>query len=146
MHEQSPPSPSSLRQLDILFFPSMARFDVARVGASVWKWLCRCPDVIGPVQDSSSDNEFFTPPTSPVRYAEEHRLDTSPQTDSAWSSTACATPKLLSPAQTARLRRRHAEVVRQLTAPPPIVTDAPPQVPLKAYQRPIKVYKPSWAP
>jgi hypothetical protein len=123
----------------------MARFDVARVGASVWKWLCRCPDAIGPVEESSSEDEFFTPPTTPGRYAEQYHVDSSKRSESALTATAGGVPRLLSPAQTARLQRRHAEVVRQLVTPPPIVTP-PPQAPLKAYQRPIKVYRPTWAP
>jgi hypothetical protein len=123
----------------------MARFDVARVGASVWKWLCRCPDAIGPVEDSSSEDEFFTPPTTPGRFTDEQRVDNSKRPESALTSTAGAVPKLLSPAQTSRLRRRHAEVVRQLVTPSPIVP-TPPQGPLKPYQRPIKVYRPVWAP
>ena len=103
----------------------MARFDVARVGQSVWKWLCRCPDAIGPVEDGSSDDEFFTPPTTPGRYTKEHHVDTSKRSDSVFTPTAGAVPKLLSPAQTARLRRRHAEVVQQLVTPAPIVTPPP---------------------
>ena len=49
----------------------MPPFHVARVSAAVWKWLCRCPDVIGPVHDTSSDEEFYTPPTTPLRLADE---------------------------------------------------------------------------
>ena len=145
MHYQSPTSPSSLSCPDTPFFLSMARFDVTRISASVWKWLCRCPDAFGPLEDSSSDDEFFTPPTTPVCYGDQQRVPTSPQSPSALTSTAHAVPRLLSPAQSARLQRRHAEAVRQLTTPPPIVMPPPPS-PLKAYQRPIKVYRPSWAP
>ena len=122
----------------------MARFDVIRVCTAVWKWLSRCPDAIGPVEDSSIDNEFFTPPTTPVRYAEEQHVLTDAGGPSAVVSPPGHIPRLLSPAQTARLRRRHAEVVRQLTSPPPLVAP-PPSEPLKAYQKPIKVYRPSWA-
>ena len=89
----------------------------------------------------SSDEEFYTPPTSPLRHAEDLSLAEVP---------GCSTPKLLvhgalSPAQGARLRRRHAQAVQQLTTPPPPVTPSP-HGPLLAYQRPIKVYRPSWAP
>ena len=122
---------------------TMQRFDVKRVRAAVWKWLCRCPDAIGPFGDMSSDDEFFTPPTSPLPCAED--------VDAArFSASSTLTPsgdahRLLSPAQTRRLQRRHAAVVSQLTTPPPVVAPRP-QPPLKAYQRPIMVYRPSWAP
>ena len=43
------------------------------------------------------------------------------------------------------LRRRHLQAVRQLTTPPPVVTPSP-HGPLLAYQRPIMMYTPSWAP
>ena len=124
-------------------FLTMQRFDVKRVRAAIWKWLCRCPDAIGPFGDMSSDDEFFTPPTSPLPCAED--------VDAArFSASSTLTPsgdahRLLSPAQTRRLQRRHAAVVSQLTTPPPVVAPRP-QPPLKAYQRPIMVYRPSWAP
>jgi hypothetical protein len=132
---------------------TMARFEVKRVRAAVWKWLCRCPDAIGPVGDTSSDDEFFTPPTSPVP-TDEQRYEGSnsehgernERSISASSIIAAGdAQRLLSPAQTRRLRRRHAEVVRQLTTPPPLVAPRP-QSPLKAYQRPTMVYRPRWAP
>lgn len=122
----------------------MARFDILRVRATVWKWLCRCPDAIRPEEYTSSKNEFFTPPSSPVQCVQEQHVGDTPDSVSAVISPASDVPRLLSPAQTARLRRRHAEVVRQLTTPPPVVTPPPP-APLKAYQRPIKVYRPNWA-
>jgi hypothetical protein len=122
----------------------MSRFHVNRVSAAVWKWLCRCPDVIGPLGDISSDEEFFTPPTSPLQCATEHHVGVS-ASPSALIAPAADTPRLLSPAQTRRLQRRHVQVVRQLTTPPPVVKPRPPS-PLKAYQRPVMVYRPSWAP
>lgn len=124
------------------FIPyTMAPLHVARIRDAVWKWFCRCPDVIGPVHDMSSDDEFYTPPTTPSRLADDQ---------SAAEVPTSSTPKLivhgaLSPAQGARLRRRHAQAVQQLTTPPPAVTPSP-HGPLLAYQRPIKVYRPSWAP
>lgn len=51
----------------------------------------------------------------------------------------------LSPTHTPRLRRQHAQVVCELTTPPPIVMLYP-YGQLLAYQRPIKVYRPSWVP
>ena len=123
----------------------MARFDVVRVSTAVWKWLSRCHDAIGPAEDSSSDNDFFTAPSTPVRCAEDQRVANIPGSPSAIISPASYVQRLLSPAQTTRLRRQHAEVVRQLTTPSPVVTPPPP-APLKAYQRPLKVYRPSWAP
>ena len=122
-----------------LSFLSMAPFDVTRVSAAVWRWFCRCPEIIGPVYDTSSDEEFFTPPTSPQPCSIEIRGPASTVSPTHGSLN------LLSPSQTHRLRRRHAEAVRQLTSPPPVVTPVP-HGPLKAYQRPIKVYRPSWAP
>jgi hypothetical protein len=123
-------------------FLTMPRFDVNRVRAAVWKWLCRCPDAIGPLGDISSDDEFFTPPTSPVPTNINHD-------EGCNSATTIIAPgdaqRLLSPAQSQRLRRRHAEIVRQLTTPPPVVAPRP-QSPLKAYQRPTMVYRPNWAP
>ena len=116
---------------------TMPPFDVKRVRSAVWKWLCRCPDVIGPTGDVSGEEEFFTPPTSPVlggNFVEPSII-----------APAGDAQRLLSPAQTRRLRRRHAEVVRQLTTPPPAVTPRP-HSPLKAYQRPVMVYRPNWAP
>ena len=135
---------SNLSQVFIPF--SMSPFDVIRISAAVWKWFCRCPDAIGPVEDSSSDNEFFTPPTTLGRCGEDQHVSNNPDSPSAIISIACDVPRLLSPAQTARLRRRHAEVVRQLTTPPPVVRAPPSNAPLKAYQEPFKVFRPSWAP
>jgi hypothetical protein len=117
---------------------TMPPFHVAHISTAVWKWLRRCPDVIGPVQDTSSDEEFYTPPTSPLRPAQENANETVFMPQPLREQT-------LSPAQSARLRRRHAEAVRQLTTPTPKVAP-PPQGPLLPYQRPIKVYRPSWAP
>lgn len=122
---------------------SMASLHMTRVSAAVWRWFSRCPDVIGPVYDTSSDEEFFTPPTSPPPPEACGPVTTK-------SPALCITQihgggNLLSPSQSARLRRRHAEAVRHLTAPPPVVTPVP-HGPLKAYQRPVKVYRPSWAP
>lgn len=121
---------------------TMSRFHVNRVRTTVWKWLCRCPDAIGPVGDVSSDEEFFTPPTSPVPCADD-------QDGGVISATSNMTPPgnaqgCLSPAQRRRLQRKHAEVVRQLTTPSPLVTPRPNE-PLKAYQRPVMVYRPNWA-
>ena len=122
----------------------MAPLHIARISAAVWRWFCRCPDAIGPVHDMSSDEEFYTPPTTPLRLAEEPPTASVPA-----STTDFMSHKLqvhgLSPAQSARLRRRHAEAVRQLTTPPPPVAPSP-HGPLLAYQRPVKVYRPSWAP
>lgn len=121
-------SPSQLSLYPIVTLPvsSMARFDVARVSAAVWKWLCRCPDVIGPDEDSSSDNDFFTPPETPLRYVEDQHVANIPGSGSAVISQASDVQRLLSPAQTTQLGRRHAAVVRQLTTPPPVV--APPHL------------------
>jgi hypothetical protein len=128
------------------FSLGMAPVDVLRVSAAVWKWLCRCPDAVGAVEDSSSDNEFFTPPTTPERCFEDQLESNNPHSPSALVSIGQKVPRLLSPAQTARLRRRHTEVVWQLTTPPPVVRPPPSNAPLKAYQIPIKVFRPSWAP
>ena len=133
-------SPSSLSSVLLcMSFLSMAPFDVTRVSAAVWRWFCRCPEIIGPVYDTSSDEEFFTPPTSPQPCSIDIRVPASTVSPTHGSLN------LLSPSQTHRLRRRHAEAVRQLTSPPPVVTPVP-HGPLKAYQRPVKVYRPSWAP
>jgi hypothetical protein len=118
----------------------MGRVDVERVRVAVWKWLCRCPEAIGPVGAISDDDEFFTPPTSPLPSAAVH--DGAHISPSSVVASGVAQP-CLSPAQTHRLRRQHAEVVRQLTTPPPIVAPRP-QSPLKAFQRPTMVYRPSW--
>lgn len=124
---------------------TMPRFDVIRVRAAVWKWLCRCPEAVGPVGDTSDDDVFFTPPTSPSpRTQDQHAAITSASPASITTPPADA-QRLLSPAQQRRLRRRHEEVVRQLTAAPPVVTPRP-HSPLKAFQRPVMVYRPSWAP
>lgn len=53
---------------------SMASLHVTRVSTAVWKWFCRCPDIIGLVYDTSSDEEFFTPPTSPSPSSEQERV------------------------------------------------------------------------
>ena len=120
----------------------MASIRLRQVSAAVWKWFCRCPDTIGPISDSSSDEEFFTPPTTPSQQQCVSSIEGRP---TALVSPTHGFPNMLSPSQTRRLRRRHAEAVRQLTTPPPVVTPSP-HGPLKAYQRPIKVYRPSWAP
>ena len=78
------------------------------------------------------------PPTSPLRDTEERAVVPVFMPQPLREQT-------LSPAQSARLRRRHAEAVRQLTTPTPVVAPSP-QGPLKPYQIPIKVYRPSWAP
>lgn len=122
----------------------MARFDVNRVRAAVWKWLCRCPDAIGAVEDTSSDDEFFTPPTSPGAGAKDQHAEVTMGSPSAIISPTGDAQRLLSPAQTRRLRRRHAEVVQQLTTPTAVVAPRP-WAPLKAYQRPTMVYRPNWA-
>ena len=116
----------------------MAPFDVKRVRVAVWRWLCRCPDAIGPLGDSSGDEKFFTPPTTPLPCAEVGGMSSAPST----TAPLVDAQLLLSPAQARRLRRRHVEVVRQLTTPPPVVTPRP-HSPLKAYQRPVMVYKPN---
>ena len=55
-----------------LLFPfNMACFDVVRVNATVWKWLCRFPDAIGPDEDSLSDNDFFMALSTHVRCVED---------------------------------------------------------------------------
>lgn len=33
-------------------------------GVAIWRWFCRCPDVLGPIEDDYDFDEFFTPPTS----------------------------------------------------------------------------------
>lgn len=45
---------------------SMAPLHPRRVSIAMWKWLCRCPDAIGPFHDSSSDENFFTTTMTPV--------------------------------------------------------------------------------
>jgi hypothetical protein len=123
----------------------MAPLHVARISAAIWKWFCRCPDAIGPEHDISSDEEFYTPPTSPPRVADDHPTANVPASAADSMLQKLHVPSPLSPAQSARLRRRHAQAVRQLITPPPAVTPTP-HGPLLAYQRPVKVYRPSWAP
>lgn len=123
----------------------MAPLHVTRVSAAVWKWFCRCPESIGPVDDTSEDEEFFTPPTTPPPGGQHQCVAATTGSPTTLVTPTHGAPILLSPAQTARLRRRHAEAVRQLTSPAPVVTPAP-QGPLKAYQVPTRVYRPSWAP
>lgn len=118
---------------------TMAPFHMNRVRLAVWKWLCRCPDAIGPLGDSSGDEQFFTPPTSPLPYAEVGGTISNPSTIAPPGDAQ----GILSPAQARRLRRRHVEVVRQLTTPPAVVRPRP-HSPLKAYQRPVMVYRPNW--
>ena len=124
---------------------TMSRGQVDRVRAAVWKWLCRCPDAIGPVGDTSSDEEFFTPPTSPLLDSVDQHAGISARAASCIIAPCGDAQRVLSPAQTRRLQRRHVGVVRQLTTPPPVVQPRP-NSPLKAYQRPLTVYRPSWAP
>lgn len=121
----------------------MASSHVTRVSSAVWKWFCRCPDVIGPVHETSSDEEFFTPPTSPPPSSEVPTTHGTMVSTTTLCSPAQGVQRLLSPVHTERLRRRHAEAVRHLTTPPPVVAPTP-HGPLKAYQRPVKVYRPSW--
>lgn len=121
----------------------MPRFHMNRVRAAVWRWLRRCPDAIGPIGDVSDDEEFFTPPTSPLPAANDQEGGII-SASAIMLREAGDAKHVLSPAQTRRLVRKHAEVVRQLTTPPPVVTPSP-QAPLKAYQRPIMVYMPRWA-
>ena len=123
----------------------MPRFDVNRVRAAVWKWLTRCPDAIGPVGEVSDDEVFFTPPTSPTPCTQGDGEAITTASTSTVTCLARDTQRLLSPAQTSRLRRRHAEVVRQLTTPDAVVSPRPHE-PLKAFQRPVMVYRPTWAP
>lgn len=118
----------------------MASTHVTRVSTVVWRWFCRCPEVIGHVHETSNDEEFFTPPTSPPPSSEIHGTTGSVTT---FGSPTHGVQRLLLPAQTERLRRRHARAVRQLTSPPPVVAPTP-HGPIKAYQRPLKVYRPSW--
>jgi hypothetical protein len=127
--------------------PPMAPIHVARISASVWKWFCRCPDTIGPVHDISSDDEFHTLPTSPSRLgdAEEQAPRHVPSSSAVSMPHRLVVEAPLSPAQSARLRRRHAQAVLQLTTPPPVVAPKP-QGKLLRYQIPIKVFRPSWAP
>ena len=123
----------------------MVTLHVRRVSAAVWKWFCRCPEAIGPGYETSSDEEFFTPPTTPPRVSQQQCVAAEARSPTTEAFPTHGVPKLLSPTQTGRLRRRHAEVVRQLTTPPLVVAPSP-HGPLKAYQRPVKVYRPSWAP
>ena len=143
----SPISQETDRQRGVLhtwiFFAAMPSLHVTRVSAAVWKWFCRCPETIGPLHDTSSDEEFFTPPTSPPPASQQQCVAVT--VASATTSSTHGVPKMLSPSQTVRLRRRHAEAVRQLTTPAPVVPPSP-HGPLKAYQRPLRVYRPSWAP
>ena len=79
-----------------LFSLNMPRFHVNRVQAIVWKWLCRCPDVIGPIGDVSGDDEFVTPPTSLAPSAEDE--DKGVISSSSIMVTAGDAQQLLSPA------------------------------------------------
>ena len=47
---------------DLISFTTRMPLHIARVSAAIWKWFYRCPDVIGPVHDISSDEDFYTPP------------------------------------------------------------------------------------
>ena len=123
---------------------AMPRFHMNRVRVAVWKWLCRCPDAIGPVGDISDDEVFFTPPTCLSPCTQDGGAGIIAASSESVTTLAGDAPRLLSPAQTRRLQRRHAEVVRQLTAPPPVVSPRP-HSPLKAFQRPVMVYRPAWA-
>ena len=123
----------------------MEPLHVARISATIWKWFCRCPDGIGPEHDISSDEEFYTPPTTLSRVADEQPTTNFPASTADSMFQKLQLPGPLSPAQRSRLRRRHAQAVRQLITPPPAVTPAP-HGPQLAYQRPVKVYRPSWAP
>jgi hypothetical protein len=122
----------------------MTPLHIARASAVVWKWFCRFPDAIGLVYDIFSDEDFYTYPTTPLRDAEEHHgLNMSACT----SILKCQTLTVhgsLSRSQNTRLRRRHLQVVRQLTTPPLVITPSPHSL-LLAYQRPIRVYRPGWA-
>jgi hypothetical protein len=122
----------------------MACTHVKRVSTAVWRWFCRCPEIIGPVYDTSSEEEFFTPPTSPPPSSVHQSADATKGSSSTLTSPNHGVQRLLSPSQAGRLRWRHGEAVRQLTTPPPTVTPTP-QGPLKAYQVPVMVYRPTWA-
>jgi hypothetical protein len=86
---------------------TMPRFHVNRIRAAVWKWLCKCPDVIGLVGDISSDEEFFTPPTNPLPGTGDQDVGGNLCIPSCIIAPAGDAQWLLSPAQTRRLRRRH---------------------------------------
>ena len=108
-----------------LFSLSMAPLHVTWVSAAVWKWFCRCSNAIGPVYETSSDEEFFTPPTTPLPCDKEQRVAVISGSPTALISPTHTVQRLLSPSQMVQLRRRHAEAVRQLTTPPPVVTPSP---------------------
>lgn len=122
----------------------MSPLNVQRISKAVWRWFCRCPEMIGPGEEDPSDDEFYTPPTSPPNASADisNNANTS-NTDVVFSTTHL--PCLLTPTQMHRLRCKHANAVHGLITSPPIVESPPPQR-LKPYQRPIKVFRPSWAP
>ena len=76
----------------------MAPLRVARISAAVWKWFCRCPDAIGPEHDISSDEEFYTPPTSPLRVADEQPTPSVPASTADSMFRKLQVPGPLSPA------------------------------------------------
>ena len=76
----------------------MACFDVVRVSATIWKWLCTCPDAIGHDEDSSSNDDFFTPPSTLVRCAEDQHVANIPESPLVVISPTSDVQRLLSPA------------------------------------------------
>lgn len=80
------------------FSLTMAYFHIVRVSAAVWKRFCRCLDAIGPIHDMSSDEEFYTPPTTPLHGAEEQPMATISASASILMPQTFALHRLLSPA------------------------------------------------
>ena len=115
------------------FSLTMVFFHVAHVSAPICKWICKCPDAIGPIHDMPSDEEFYTPPPTPLCVVKKQHVATIFAFAPILMPKTLAVHRPLSPAQSARLMRRHAHAVQQLTTPPPIVMPPPPG-PLKAYQ------------
>lgn len=94
-----------------LFSLSMALLHMTQVSEAIWKWFCRCPDAIGHVYESSSNEKFFAPPTTPLCCSEEQHVAVIMGSPTTLISPTEGVQRLLSPSQMARLRRRHVEVV-----------------------------------
>lgn len=82
--------------------------------------------------------EFYTSPKTQVCCVEDQPLNIILESPSTLIPLAIGMQRMLLLTTAARLGRRHAKIIRQLTTPPPVVT-SPPHSPLKAYQRLIKV-------
>jgi hypothetical protein len=81
---------------------TMTPFHIIPVSAVVWKWFCRCPYAIGPVHDISSDEDFYTPPTTPLHDVEEHHGANMYAYTSTFICQSLSVHGSLSPAQSIR--------------------------------------------